>query len=517
VAIPGGLYDGAELDQLRAFLSAPQERVELDGNGQATASNPLGIPVVKVVRVSGAGSLPYQVFEFGRWVFRGAQPSRLHPGEDYLKCYLPARGSARIQRYGFLEGVARPGWGCQNTMTLSELQRQGERSSAVAEVTRITSFLFAPRLRFARPVSSVLVNGKPWHYFDGGHVFLPNRRGQYRVEVTGGGAGTPCLARTFAHVEHTAWEDGRLRFDAALPEWVDGIPEDFHFTALIRHPGRRLTGVENARLVRAVDSAASIVAFRPGTVSLCFDQQAAAKPAPRLDADDDIEEHLSRLSARMVLPYVEPFRAETLSLRASAGCDVLIWNHYFLDQLPKACTPEMVEALGEYVRRGGGLFLVANAIRLVPQLKGTGVDNARTLHIGHRLNSTYESFGLAPAVADHPVFQGMPPGPFPLIAPAAWDIVKRVVWPGAAGGRVLAEMQVELKPGQTSAEEIAQRSPALWEWRLGKGIIVGYGCGLRCLLGSPNRWIPSENLLRLTHNIVRYLAQGATDIRVGIL
>ncbi len=98
LVVPGGLYEGEDLGQLRAFLSAPDDRVALDRNGQASVNNLFGIPLVKVVRVSAAGSEPYQVFEFGRWVFRGAQPSLLHPGEAYSKAHRPARGAARIQR-----------------------------------------------------------------------------------------------------------------------------------------------------------------------------------------------------------------------------------------------------------------------------------------------------------------------------------------------------------------------------------------------------------------------------------
>ena len=78
-------------------------------------------------------------------------------------------------------------------------------------------------------------------------------------------------------------------------------------------------------------------------------------------------------------------------------------------------------------------------------------------------------------------------------------------------------MHVEFNKGQSLADPIFEPSPVLWEWHAGKGTIVACGCGLCYTLGSPNRWVRSENSLRLVRNVVRYLARGASDIRVGVL
>ncbi len=530
VLIPEGLYDSGGIDELLRHLLEPEEAVTLDDAGQAVVTNKRAIPLVKVVRVSGAGPHPYQLFEFGHWVFRGAQPSVVHAGEDYLKCYLPAHGSVKIQRYGFLGDVARPGWGCQYTMTLGECWRRGRRAGTLAEVRVVTSFLFAPRLRFKNRLSEVWLDGKPWRYFDGHHVFLPNRRGRYRVEVIEGDSKDPVIARTFAHIDRSAWQDNCLSFDARLPDWVDGIPDDFDFVALIRHPGRKLVGLENGRLLRSKPSTASIVSFKPGTVSLSFAPAPGATIA-QADPMAAIEKHLNRRSSVMLAPYLSSFDSGHVPFTAAVSdpatlrrYGMLVWNHYCLDALPRDLTPDVVEALRDYVSRGGGLFLIANAIRMLPQLTGDPAPALRTLHIGHHLNTTCESLGLEVVSVEHPIFQGLRQSGdrcVPLISPGAFDIFKRVL-PTDAGlaataGNVLAKMHVECKPGESCTDPIFEPSPVLWEWRIGKGTIIGYGCGFRYTLGSPNRWTPSENAVRIAGNIVRYLGRGPEDARVGIL
>ncbi len=500
--------------ELFEYLSQPEERVVLDAAGGAVVSNQLGIPVVKVVRVAGAGPHPFQVNEHGQWGFRGAQPSLLHAGEDYLKCYLPAHGSARIQRYGFLEDVARPGWGCQYTMALGECWRRGQRAGVTAEVRSVTSFLFAPRVRFKTSLAEVHVNGRPWRYFDGCHVFLPNRRGSYRIEVTEGPATQPHVARTFAHIENAEWRGGQLTFEARLPEWVQGAPADFDLVALIRHPGMEVTGLDGASLLRAKPLSASIIRFKPGAISLRFAAQGNAR-VRRADAGADIGSHLAHRSALMLRPYLRPFECKEMALDHIGPCDVLVWNHYCLDELPETLRPAVIDNLRNHVEHGGGLLLMANAVRIAPQLMGTSTDRWRTLHIGHHLNVDCQSFNLEALVDAHPVFQGLSPR-VTWIEPGPSDIFKRVLG-DAPGGRALARMQVQFKPGKHSDDPIYASTPALWEWRLDQGRILACACGPRYTLGSPNRWTPPASARRLVENAVRYLGGGAPKVRVGLL
>jgi hypothetical protein len=248
------------------------------------------------------------------------------------------------------------------------------------------------------------------------------------------------------------------------------------------------------------------------------------------DPEAGIEGHLGRRSTVMLRPYLSPFRPHDVSLRAAGAdpaalrrFDVLVWNYYCLDSLPRDLTPAAVKAIHDHVSRGGGLFLIANAIRLVPQLTGAAMGRMRTLHIGHHLDKDCHALGLEAVVEHHPVFRGLEQSGaniFPLLVAQGSDIFKRVLWEGSAaaqGGSVLAKMHVAFKPGQAWEDPIFEPSPILWEWRVGKGTIVACGFGLRYTLGSPNRWIPSENALRLVGNVVRYLGRGSGDAKVGVL
>ncbi|MBE7557913.1 hypothetical protein HS125_02755 [bacterium] len=261
-----GLYRSQQRYELLRFLSTPRESMAMPGEGGATVQNLLGMPVVEVVRVRSNARGPYHVREFGRWMHRGAQPSRLHPGEDYVKVYLPAQGRAEIRDYGFIDGIARPGWGCQYTTAIVDCTREQSRCAVDVEVNDITSFLFAPRLRFAEPIARAWLDGAPWSYLDGDELFLPNRQGRYHVEIEAGAATEPHLARTFADISQASSTMNTLTFTARLPEWTESVPDGFHFAALIRHPGRELRGLENARLLRGGRDA-SMIQFDTGEVS----------------------------------------------------------------------------------------------------------------------------------------------------------------------------------------------------------------------------------------------------------
>jgi len=278
-------------------------------------------------------------------------------------------------------------------------------------------------------------------------------------------------------------------------------------------------------LLRSVSASASIIGFKPGPVSLQFSATPGVAGVAEASLDTAIERHLGRRSTRMLRPYLKPFHPECLRLgdvaarRAiSRDYDVLVWNYYCLDSLPRDLTTDDVEAIREHVSRGGGLFLLANAVRLVPRLTGAASSGFRTLHIGHHIDEDCRVLGLEPVAGDHAIFRDLQrsgDGTVPLLPVQGSDIFKRVLW-DAPGGSVLANMHVEFKPGRGWDDPIFARSPVLWEWRIGKGRIIGCGFGLRYSLGSPNRWTPSAAALRLVENAVRY-AGGAQGAKVGVL
>jgi len=513
-ALPRGLYEGDALGHLREFLARPEERVALDAAGACVVENRAPIPVVKVVRVSGAGEKPYQIHEFGRWAFRGAQPSLLHPGEDYVKCYLPAGGSARLQRYGWMDGVARPGWGCQHTIAISDCRRRDGAVALTARVRDVTAFLFAPRIRLRGPLASVRVDGRPWRYFDGAHVFLPNRPGRYRVEVEEGAAAGPHLARTGAHIESCELSGATLRFEARLPIWVESTPEGFWFSALIRHPGRKLTGLRGATLVRGKEREASIVSFTPGAVEATFD---GPGEAPRFHLDADVARHFAAQSVTMLEPYLDGLETEVLDMAAVTPGALgrfgsMVWSQYFREALPAAFP---AATLRDWVAGGGGLVLLTNALRALPLLLGRELGAMRTLYVNHRAFRQHTDAGVTPLVPEHPLFAGLTArgGNVSLAPPQSFDIFQRVDW--ATDLPALGRLWIDPPAGATPDEAIFAAAPTLWEIRLGRGRIVAYACGLRYNLGSPDRWTPNATAVRFIQNAIRRAGAGRTAVLRG--
>lgn len=124
------------------------------------------------------------------------------------------------------------------------------------------------RVSFPWGIASATVGDQPWPYFDGNHLFLPNRRGIYRISVKKGGAVSPHIASSFAVVERTAWQDGVLSFRAGLCDWVEGMPEGARFRAGIRLEGWKIQKILNAEIERHRDGSWAVVAFSPGEVGI---------------------------------------------------------------------------------------------------------------------------------------------------------------------------------------------------------------------------------------------------------
>ena len=90
------------------------------------------------------------------------------------------------------------------------------------------------------PYNAVLIDGKPWRYFDGHRVFLPRRPGVYRIQVRTEVSDRPHLVRTGASVESCEFDavSGQLvvRFAGAVEghtAWVSGSPVSVSGGAII--------------------------------------------------------------------------------------------------------------------------------------------------------------------------------------------------------------------------------------------------------------------------------------------
>ena len=152
------------------------------------------------------------------WTVRGGQTGSTEHA-DYLKVYLQANGHSMVQRGGYVHGVVRPGWGCQYLLAIQDCPTRDE---CMVNVFQISSFVFAPRVEFAEPFNAVFVDGKRWDYHDGRHVFLPNRRGMYRIAVRDGMPPRPRITRTWAALSRAELREDdsglALELDVGHPE-----------------------------------------------------------------------------------------------------------------------------------------------------------------------------------------------------------------------------------------------------------------------------------------------------------
>jgi hypothetical protein len=543
LAMPDGVYRRDEVPHWLSFLRSPQRNVQLDERGAAKLANPWPVPLVEVIRVHGGGKDPYQVQEFGRWSTRGAHPSLEHENVDYLKCYLPPSGTVHIQRRGWIDGAVRQGWGCQYTVGIDDARTTTDGCEVKAAVRSVTPLLFAPSLEFRKPIGEVRLDGKAWSYFDGRQVMLPQKVGSVRVEVESGQRSTPHLASTFASVSQCSWQDEQLIFEAEPPPWTDWIPDTFHFTGLVRHPGYRLVRLEGGNLLRGQDEA-SIVRFRPGRVALTFENATApvsvAQPTP-VSQKILIEEACRRDSLKYLRPYLEHFSPEQIRYEevsanpeSIADCHVLVCYSWFLEEPPPSWDA-LIGPLREWGQNGGNLLLIADGAKLWPRLAGYETPEVDHTFLRNPARAGYQSHGLwryceqmglqlTPTGTEHPIFQGLDyedevarrvallrPGFFELITWLPWASVEAL----DEQGRPLATMYAQFAQGALPAS--FEPATAIWESSLGNGKCLAYLMNLRYLYGSLDRTYRSKNEVRLIHNAVRYLGEEKSPLRIGIL
>ena len=211
--------------------------------------------------------------EHQKWI-AGGLPDDTVPvrptDHDLVKVYCSEDEPGGIQPWGYAKGMVRPGCGSQYQLALRDV----EAWRCSVRVFNTTAYTFAPRIEFKKPVKWCTLDGDPWHYFDGNLVFLPQRSGDYQVEVAplkDGDAPEPHITRTCASVKATDFKDGTLTVETELPEYVYRIPDELRYYAFVEFDPLRwapdscdgcdLEGTEKGRCV---------VKFRPGTMNFAF-------------------------------------------------------------------------------------------------------------------------------------------------------------------------------------------------------------------------------------------------------
>jgi hypothetical protein len=263
-----------ETDNIPRVVQQDEQEISFGGKEVIEVSNPHPLPMVRILRITDPDGLPYQVCENGWWMFRGAQPSLEYPGCNYLKVYLPTEGLVRVQRYGFIEGVVKNGWGCQYVMAIGEVGRDreqgckgaGERGGeCVVKVFNVTPLIFAPRVQFAQSIASAKLDGKPWHYFDEDMVFLPNRPGTYRIQVAYGEPTVPHLTRSYGVLESSQWNGKTLTLEFGLPPWVNKLYQGLKLTGMVKTEGWEIGLIKEASVIYQAEKGV-VIEYLPGKV-----------------------------------------------------------------------------------------------------------------------------------------------------------------------------------------------------------------------------------------------------------
>lgn len=268
LVVPTDLYSQKQMPALAQELAQPAQQITWTEKPMGI-KNPTRLPITKVIALKGVDDRPYLVKEGNWWTFRGAQVSKQQERTDFLKVYLPAQGQAVVIPWGFIDGLVRPGSGCQYILAIGNVQQTDVGTRCKAKVLTETPLIFAPRVEFAWPVAEVRVNGQPWYYFEGSQVFLPQPQGEYEIWVRKGEPHVPHISRTFASIESMNWKNNKLVFQASAPPWRPVLPEGYRLTAQIEHPGRQIVGLEGGKVLKQHGNR-SIITVTPGPMRISF-------------------------------------------------------------------------------------------------------------------------------------------------------------------------------------------------------------------------------------------------------
>ncbi len=255
---------------LLELLDPPKVRL---GSGLATkVKSPFPFPWARVLEITDPPPTPLLVEERGWWVSRALGPLPGRRGGALLLHQRPGEtsrlrgGKRRIlagpagKRPGglvppVLPGGWKPGRGAARLLALRPIDRGREVEAAVL---RAGPFVFAPSVEAGVKIARVLLDGRPWSYFEGSTVFLPRKPGKYRIRVFPGSPAGPHLSAASAVVEECRWNpaDLTLTLRISMPAWFHGpLPLRAPLRLLVRPMGRRLLSVTGARLLPVEDQA----------------------------------------------------------------------------------------------------------------------------------------------------------------------------------------------------------------------------------------------------------------------
>ncbi len=114
------------------------------------------LPIVKVVEFPRTKRSLVPVEENGWWCFRGIRPIG---GKDAVKVYLGSKGTARLMRWGYVEGVVKPAPGSQYILNLGDIRKTKKGCKFVVGVNGQMPAI-VPSVELSDKIKSVRIDGK---------------------------------------------------------------------------------------------------------------------------------------------------------------------------------------------------------------------------------------------------------------------------------------------------------------------------------------------------------------------
>ncbi len=258
------------------YFQLEPEKVSLNRKSKEFHNNS-SHEMVKAVQIEDPSEGPYFVREKGWWSVRGAQPlTYTQPGwldyldkyekwaldkdnikmpitaygPDIVRLHIEPGGISALEPYGFINNILRPGRGSQKQLLCGEITP----TSCLVKVLSTTSYVFAPRVEFKKKFTSVKLDGRDWAYHDSRNVFLPQKPGEYLIEVkdTGTGYDNPKLENSAASIKRAFYHNNELEIEWEFPDYVFALPEGLAYKFFISYNGNRnsICSVRGGELVR---------------------------------------------------------------------------------------------------------------------------------------------------------------------------------------------------------------------------------------------------------------------------
>ncbi|MFM1871568.1 MAG: hypothetical protein RL398_990 [Planctomycetota bacterium] len=211
------------------------------GNGlDVVLAHELPMAWTRVVKVQDGARTPYAVRENGWWTWRGTQPAG--DGSAWLRVVHLPGDTVAVAGGPSLLARTRPGPGSSRLVALRDPQADGVTVRILQQ-----SLLAQPAVTMAAEFGEVFVDDRPWSWFDGRTVYLPDAPGDHRVRTVRD-AGPPR-----PHVRATSAPLRRCEFDPTtktlrLSTAFDATrPVELPYTAILGGP--RPTQVDNGEIV----------------------------------------------------------------------------------------------------------------------------------------------------------------------------------------------------------------------------------------------------------------------------